>query len=75
MGVTQFINPEVDKFINSKKKTEMEQKKEKEEIVPKNFDSVYSDVNVRFKASSNDHLIDLILNSLRSRLSQSEISC
>ena len=53
----------------------MEQKKEKEEIVPKNFDSVYSDVNVRFKASSNDHLIDLILNSLRSRLSQSEISC
>ena len=50
----------------------MEQKQEKEEIVPKNFDSIYSAVNAKLKTSNNKHLFDLILNSLRIRLSQSE---
>ena len=43
----------------------MEQKQEKEEIVPKNFDYVYSDVNARLKTSNNEHTIDKILNSPR----------
>ena len=50
----------------------MEQKQEKEEIVPKNFDSVYSAVNARLKTSKNKHIIDLILNSPRIKLSQSD---
>ena len=50
----------------------MEQKQEKEEIVPKNFDSIYSAVNAKLKTSNNKHLIDLTLNSPRIRLSQSE---
>ena len=54
------------------KKTKLEQKQEKEEIVPKNFDSIYSAVNAKLKTSNNKHLIDLILNSPRIRLSQSE---
>ena len=50
----------------------MEQKQEKEEIVPKIFDSIYSAVNAKLKTSNNKHLIDLILNSPRIRLSQSK---
>ena len=50
----------------------MEQKQEKEVIVPKNFDSVYSAVNARLKTSNNKHIIDLILNSPRIKLSQSD---
>ena len=47
-------------------------KQEKEEIVPKNFDSFYSAVNTKLKTRNNKHLIDLILNSPRFRLSQLE---
>ena len=54
------------------KKPKLEQKQEKEEIVPKDFDSIYSAVNAKLKTSNNKHLIDLILNSPRIRLSQSE---
>ena len=54
------------------KKSKLEQKQEKEEIVPKNFVSIYSAVNAKLKKSNNKHLIDLILNSPRIRLSQSE---
>ena len=54
------------------KKPKFEQKQEKEEIVPKNFDSIYSAVNAKLKTSNNKHLIDLILNSPRIRLSQLE---
>ena len=50
----------------------MEQKQEKEEIVPKNFDSIYSAVNARLKTSNNKHIIDLILNSPRIKISQSD---
>ena len=50
----------------------MEQKQEKEEIVPKNFDSIYSAVNARLKTSNNKNIIDLILNSLRIKISQSD---
>ena len=50
----------------------MEQKQEKEEIVPKKFDSIYRAVNAKLKTSNNKHLIVLILNSGRIRLSQSE---
>ena len=53
-------------------KQKLEQKQEKEEIVPKNFDSVYSAVNARLKTSNNKHIIDLILNSPRNKLSQSD---
>ena len=53
-------------------KQKLEQRKEKEEIVPKNFDSVYSAVNARLKTSKNKHIIDLILNSPRIKLSQSD---
>ena len=54
------------------KKPKLEQKQEKEEIVPKIFDSIYSAVNAKLKTSNNTHLIDLIFNSPRIRLSQSE---
>ena len=50
------------------RKQKLEQKQEREEIVPKNFDSVYIAVN----ASNNKHIIDLILNSPRIKLSQSD---
>ena len=45
---------------------------EKEEVVPKNFESVHSAVNAMLETSSNKHIIDLILNSLRNDLSQSD---
>ena len=54
------------------KKPELEQKKEKEEVVQKDFNSIYSAVNAKLKTSNNKHLIDLILNSPGIRLSQSE---
>ena len=47
-------------------------KARKKEILPNNFDSIYSAVNAKLKTSNNKHLIDLILNSPRIRLSQSE---
>ena len=50
----------------------LEQKIGKEEIVPKNFDSVFSAVNARMKTSNNKHIIDLFLNSSRIKLSQSD---
>ena len=50
----------------------MEQKQEKEEIIPKNFDSVHSAVNARLKTSNKKHIIELILNSPRIKLSQSD---
>ena len=37
----------------------MEQKQEKEEIVPKDFDSIYSAYNAKLKTSNKKHLIDL----------------
>ena len=54
------------------RKQKLEPKQEKEEILPKNFDSVYSAVNARLKTSNNKHNIDLILNSPRIKLSQSD---
>ena len=54
------------------KKTKLEQKQENEEVVQKDFDSIYSAVNAKLKTSNNKHLIDLILNSPGIRLSQSE---
>ena len=54
------------------KKTKLEQKQEKEEIVPKNVDFFYSAVNAKLKTSNNKHIIDLIFNSPRIRLSQAE---
>ena len=50
----------------------MEQKHEKEEIVPKDFDSIHSAVDAKLKTSNNKHLIDLFLISPRIRLSQSK---
>ena len=50
----------------------MQQKQEKDEIVPKKFDFVYSAVNARLKTSKNKHIIDLILNSPGIKLSQSD---
>ena len=47
------------------KKTKLEQKQEKEEIVQKYFDSIYSAVNAKTKTSNNNHLSHLILNSPR----------
>ena len=55
------------------RKQKLEQKQEKEKFVPKTFDPVHSAVNVRLKTSNNKHLIDLILNSPRIKLSQSDI--
>ena len=54
------------------RKQKLEQKQEKEEIVPKNFEFVYSAVNARLKTSNDKHIIDLILNSPRIKLSQSD---
>ena len=53
-------------------KQKLKQKQEKEEIVPNNFDSVYSAVNARLKTSNIKHIIDLILNSPRIKISQSD---
>ena len=50
----------------------MEQKQEKEEIVPKDFDSFHSAVNTKLKTSNNKLLNDSILNSPRNRLNRSE---
>ena len=54
------------------RKQKLEQKQEKEEIVPKKFDSVYCAVNAKLKTSNNEQIIDLILNSSRIKLSQSD---
>ena len=54
------------------RKQKLEQKQEKEEIVPKKFDSIYSAVNARLKTSNNKNIIDLILNSPRNKISQSD---
>ena len=55
------------------RKQKLEQKQEKEEIVPKIFESVHSAENARMKTSKNQHIVELILNSPRIRLKQSEI--
>ena len=54
------------------RKQKLEQKQEKEEIVTKVFDSVHSAENARLKTSNNQHIVDLILNSPRIKLSQSD---
>ena len=54
------------------RKPKLEQTQEKEETVPKNFDSINSAVNARLKTSNKKHIFDLILNSPRSNLSQSD---
>ena len=54
------------------KNSKLEQKQEKEEIVPKDFDSNYSIVNARLKFNNNKNLFDLVLNSPWIRLSHSE---
>ena len=54
------------------RKQKLEQKQEKEEIVPKLFDSVQSAVYARLKTSNKKHIFDLILNSPRIKLSQSD---
>ena len=54
------------------KNSKLEQKQEKEEIVPTNFDSFCSAVNARLKTNNNKNLFDLILNYPRIRLSHSE---
>ena len=41
-----------------KKKPKLEQKPEKDEMVPKDFDSIYSAVNAKLKTKNNKHLID-----------------
>ena len=56
------------------RKQNLEKQQEKEEIVPKNFDCVYSAVNARLKTSNSKHIIDLILSSPRIKLSQSDTS-
>ena len=54
-------------------KQQLEQKQEKEKVVIKCFDSAYSAViNARLKKNNNKHLIDSILNSPISKLSQSD---
>ena len=50
----------------------LEQKQEKEELLPTNFDSIYSAVNVRLKTGNNKHLIGLVMTSPRNKLSQSD---
>ena len=59
-------------IVRFQKTTKLEQKQEKEEIVPKYCDSIYSAVKAKLKTSNNKHLINLIYNSSRIRLSQSE---
>ena len=54
------------------RKQKLEQKQEKEDIVPKIIDSAYSAVYATLKTSSNKHIIDSILNSPRIKLSQSD---
>ena len=50
----------------------LEKKQGKEEIVPKKFDSVFSAVNAMLKTSNDKHIIDLVLNFSRIKLSQSD---
>ena len=62
---TQFINHKLhfQENWNKSKKTRLYQKI---------FDTVYSAVNASLKTSKNKHIIDLILNSPRIKLSQSD---
>ena len=53
-------------------KQKLEQKQEKEEIVPKNFAFIYCAVNARLKRKNNKYLIDSVLKSPRIQRSQSE---
>ena len=55
------------------RKQKLEQKQDKDEIVPKSFDTIYSDVNARLKTIYKKHLIDSNLISPRIKLSQSNI--
>ena len=59
-------------MVRFQKKRKVEQEQEKEEIVSKNFASIYSAVNERLKMSNSKHFIDLASNSPRIELSQSE---
>ena len=59
-------------LITPFEKPKLEPKQEKEESVPKDFDSIYSAVNARLRTSNNKNLLDLILNSPRIKLSQSD---
>ena len=54
------------------KNSKLEQKQEKEEIVPTDFDSIYCALNARLKTHNNKNLFDLTLSSPRIRLSHSE---
>ena len=54
------------------KKNKIGQKIRKREIIPKNFDSIYSVVNARLKTSVNNHPIDSDLINPTINLSQSE---
>ena len=54
------------------KKTKTNKSKKKKEIEPKSFDFVSSAVNAKLKTSNNKHLNELLLNSPRISLSQSE---
>ena len=60
----------ITKYISKKKK--LEQKQEKEEIVPKDFYFIYCAVNAKLETIYKKHLIDSVLNSPRIRLSQSQ---
>ena len=57
------------KHLEEKK---LEQKQEQETIVQKDFDSINSAVNSGLNTSNNEHLVDLVLNSPRIKLSLSE---
>ena len=52
------------------RKRKLEQMQEKEEIVPKNFDSVYSAVNARLKTCNKKYHFNLFLKTFRIKLSQ-----
>ena len=53
-------------------KPKLEHQQEKEEIISKDFDSIYSAVNAKLIFSNNKYLFDFKLNSPRVRLSQSQ---
>ena len=70
MSVFEFLTQFINHKVHFQKK--IVKKQEKEKIVPKDFDSIYSALYAKLETSNNEPLFDLILNSPRIRLSQSQ---
>ena len=75
MSIEQFFLIPYSQFINHKiqfQENKNWNKSKKKRSLYKKFDHNYSAVNARLKTSKNKHLFDLVLNSPKFKLSQSD---